>query len=639
MADAEYDRLFRELQEIEERYPTLRAADSPTQRIGAEPVSSLVKHRHRVPMLSLSNAFDDDELRAWETRIAKIAPEVESGGYSLEFKIDGAAVSLTYDDGVLSIASTRGNGTIGEQITPNIRTIPDVPLKLHGEEWPRSMEIRGEVYFSLSNFTALNQQRVQAGEQPFANPRNAAAGSLRQLDPSITRQRGLRFFPFHVEATEPFAARTQQEVLDLLEAWGFRVAPHHQRVGSLHEAVEAIAQLERLLPSLDFEADGVVVKVDRLDLHPELGVVGGREPRWAIARKFAPEVAVTKLHEIRVNVGRTGALNPYAVLEPVEVGGVTVSTATLHNFDLVEAKDIRMGDEVEVTRAGEVIPQVLGPVRERRTGQERKFVTPDKCPVCGAAVEHPADEVMYYCPNVSCPGRMLEAVIHFASRGAMDIRGLGGRRVTQLRDTGLVHDVADIYELSQTQLEALEGFATTAATQLVEAIEASKTQPLSTLLFALGIRHVGVTVAKLLAVKFGSMDTLIAASADDIGATEGVGPIIADAVVHFFAEPENRNLIERLRRHGLTFSEPEAGGAKPLAGQTFVITGTLPTLSRDRAKELVEQAGGRVTSSVSKKTTAVVVGESPGSKLDRARELEVETIDEAGLLRRITSQA
>jgi DNA ligase (NAD+) len=639
MADAEYDRLFRELQNIEERYPTLRVADSPTQRIGAEPVSSLTKHRHRVPMLSLGNAFDDDELLAWETRIAKIVPEVVSGGYSLEFKIDGAAISLTYEDGVLSIATTRGNGTIGEQITPNIRTIPDVPLKLQGEEWPRSMEIRGEVYFPLSNFAALNRQRVQAGEQPFANPRNAAAGSLRQLDPSITRQRGLRFFPFHVETTEPFAARAQHEVLEVLESWGFRVAPHHHRVNSLTEAVTAIAQLEPLLPSLDFEADGVVVKVDRLDLHPELGVVGGREPRWAIARKFAPEVAVTKLHEIRVNVGRTGALNPYAVLEPVEVGGVTVSTATLHNFDLVEAKDIRIGDEVEVTRAGEVIPQVLGPVRDRRTGQERQFVTPDRCPVCGAAVEHPADEVMYYCPNVTCPGRMLEAVIHFASRGAMDIRGLGGQRVTQLRDTKLVLDVADIYELSQAQLESLEGFAIKAATQLIEAIEASKTRPLSSLLFALGIRHVGATVARLLAAKFGSMDTLMKATVEEVAATEGVGPIIADAVVHFFGEPENRGLIERLQQHGLTFTEPEGGGAKPLAGQTFVITGTLPTLSRDRAKELIEGAGGRVTSSVSKKTTAVVVGESPGSKLNRARDMGVDTIDEAGLLRRITSHA
>jgi DNA ligase (NAD+) len=639
MSDAEFDRLFRELQEIEEQHPVLRTTDSPTQRVGAEPVSSLAKHRHRVSMLSLGNAFDGEELRAWETRIAKIVPDVTSVGYALEFKIDGAAVNLTYEHGVLSIAATRGNGTVGEQITANIRTIPDVPLRLRGEDWPQSMEIRGEVYFPLENFAALNKQRVHNGEQPFANPRNAAAGSLRQLDPSITRRRGLRFFPFHVECAEPLTVRTQHEVLDLLQTWGFRVAPHHCRANSLNEAVVAIAELETLIPILNFEADGVVVKVDRLDLHSELGVVGGREPRWAIARKFTPEVAVTRLHEIRVNVGRTGALNPYAVLEPVEVGGVTVSTAALHNFDLVEAKDIRIGDEVEVTRAGEVIPQVLGPVRARRTGQERKFVTPERCPVCGATVEHPEDEVMSYCPNVSCPGRMLEAVIHFASRGAMDIRGLGEQRVAQLRDTGLVHDVADIFTLTQLQLEALEGFATKAATQLIEAIETSKTRPLSTLLFALGIRHVGATVARLLASRFGSMDALMGTTAEDVAGTEGVGPTIADAVVHFFAEPENRQLIQRLREHGLTFQEPEWGGARPLAGQTFVITGTLPTLSRDRAKELIEKAGGRVTVSISKKTTAVVVGESPGSKLDRARDLGIETIDEAGLLRRLTSHA
>lgn len=637
MSDAEFDRLFRELQNIEEQHPVLRTADSPTQRVGAEPVSSLAKHRHRVPMLSLGNAFDDDELRAWETRIAKIVPDVTSASYALEFKIDGAAVNLTYEHGVLSIAGTRGNGSVGEQITANIRTIPDVPLRLRGEDWPHSMEIRGEVYFPLVNFAALNKQRVHNGELPFANPRNAAAGSLRQLDPSITRRRGLRFFPFHVESAEPLAVRTQHKVLDLLQTWGFRVAPHHCRAISLNEAVVAIAKLETLIPTLDFEADGVVVKVDRLDLHSELGAVGGREPRWAIARKFAPEVAVTRLHEIRVNVGRTGALNPYAVLEPVEVGGVTVSTATLHNFDRVEAKDIRIGDEVEVTRAGEVIPQVLGPVRARRTGQERKFVTPERCPVCGATVEHPEDEVMYYCPNVSCPGRMLEAVIHFASRGAMDIRGLGEQRVALLRDTGLVHDVADIFTLTQPQLEALEGFATKAATQLIEAIETSKTRPLSTLLFALGIRHVGAAVARFLASRFGSMDALMSATAEEVAATEGVGPTIADAVVHFFAEPENRQLIQHLREHGLTFQEPEWGGAKPLAGQTFVITGTLPTLSRDRAKELIEKGGGRVTASVSKKTTAIVVGESPGSKLDRARDLGIETIDETVLLRRLTS--
>ena len=635
MSDAEYDRLLRELHALETEHPELRTPDSPTHRVGAEPVSALAKHTHRTPMLSLANAFDDDELAAWQSRIVKLNADVATSGYTLELKIDGAAVSLTYYNGVLTIGATRGNGTIGEDVTPNVKTIPDVPLVLRNPDVPPFMEVRGEVYLSLDQFSRLNAARVANGDPPFANPRNSAAGSLRQLDSRITKSRGLRFFAFQVEAQDSLPFETQHEVLDALERWGFPVAPHRTRVASLDEAREITARMEQLLPELKFEADGIVIKVDRLDLHKALGVVGGREPRWAIARKFAPEVAVTKLLDIKVNVGRTGALNPYAVLEPVEVSGVTVSHATLHNFDLVEAKDIRLGDYVEVMRAGEVIPQLLGPIREKRTGAERKYTPPARCPACDTLVERPADEIMVYCPNAACEGRVLESIIHFASRGAMDIRGLGEQRVAQLRDAGLVHDVGDLFELTVDQLLRLEGFAEKAATQLVEAISASRRQPLSTLVFALGIRHVGSTVAQLLARRFGTMDALQRASAAEMAAVEGIGPTIAEAVVSFFAQPNNRQLIARLEGFGLNFEEPQDDtGSKALTGHTFVLTGTLPTLSRSEATTLIEAAGGRVSSSVSAKTTALVAGDNPGGKLDKARSLGVAIIDETELLRR-----
>ncbi len=635
ISDAEYDRLFRELQQLEQEHPELRTQDSPTQRVGGAPASDLPKHRHRVPMLSLGNAFDDDELGAWEQRIAKLVPEVLTAGYQLELKIDGAAVNLTYEDGVLTLGATRGNGAVGENVTTNLKTIPDIPLRLLGEDWPALMEVRGEVYFPLDNFARLNERREAETGERFANPRNTAAGSLRLLDPKATRSRGLRFFAFHVEGAAPLAIGTQHEVLDQLTSWGFPVAPHRRAVPSLAEAKEVIGDLEARIPELNFEADGVVVKVDRLSLHGELGVVGGREPRWAIARKFAPEIAVTRLLDIRINVGRTGAMNPYAVLEPVEIGGVTVSKATLHNMDLIEAKDIRVGDLVEVTRAGEVIPQVLGPVREQRPPHARPYEPPQACPACGTAIDRPQGEVAVYCPNATCAGRILEGLTHYASRGALDIRGLGTQRVQQLKDAGLIESVADLYGLTTDQLEALEGFAAKAATQLVEAIEASKAQPLSKLLFALGIRHVGSEGAKLLAGTFGSVDALIAAGEAEIAAIDGIGPTIAAAVAAFFAETHNHALIERLRSRGVTLTEPSQDTGTALSGQTYVITGTLPNLSRSEAQTRIEQAGGRVVSSVSKKTTALVAGESPGSKLERAKSLGVEILDEDSLLRRI----
>jgi DNA ligase (NAD+) len=637
ISDAEYDRLFRELQDLESGNPQLKTGDSPTLRVGAEPATALVKHTHRVPMLSLANAFGDEELRAWEERNARIAPDVVEAGYTLEVKIDGAAVSLTYEDGVLAVGATRGNGVTGEVVTANLRTVPDVPLRLLGGGWPKLMEVRGEVYLPKQHFEALNRRREAAGEPLFANPRNAAAGSLRQLDPRVTRQRGLRLWAFHLEVPRgrtPF--RTQAALLDGLAEWGFPVEPHRRRVADLAEVEAEIAKLEPILEGLPFGADGVVVKVDRLALHEELGVVGEREPRWAIARKFAPEVTVTRLLEIRVNVGRTGALNPYAVLEPVEVGGVTVSTATLHNADLVAAKDIREGDWVEVTRAGEVIPQVLGPVRERRPPEAQPWKMPDRCPVCGSEAEQPADEVMSYCPNVSCPGRVLEGIVHFASRGAMDIRGLGYERVQKLLDAGLIADVADLYQkVTPERLLEIEGFAARSAQQLVDAIAASRGRQLSTLLFALGVRHVGAGAAELLARRFGTMEALMHATQEEISEVRGIGPTIAVAVVGFFRESRNRKLVERLAKADVRMDEPvRVSAAGPLAGQTFVITGTLPTLSRTEATRLIEEAGGAVTGSVSKQTTAVIVGEEPGSKLVKAKQLGVALWDEAELRRR-----
>jgi len=636
MSDAEYDRLFRELQDLESKHPELQTPDSPTLRIGGEPASAFRKHRHLVPMLSLANAFTEAELQEWEERNARLVPEVKTAGYTLEVKIDGAAVSLTYENGVLVTGVTRGNGVEGEDVTANLRTVLDLPLRLQGKGWPKKMEVRGEVYLPKSQFAATNKQREKAGEPPYANPRNAAAGALRQLDPKKTRARGLRVFTFQVEAPGlKLGIESQHELLETMLKWGLPVEPHHTRVDGLEAAHQAIAQLEALLPTLDYGADGVAVKVDKRSLYAELGTIGNREPRWSVARKFAPEVQITKLLEIRINVGRTGALNPYAVLEPVEIGGVTVSNATLHNAQLIAAKDIREGDWVEVTRAGEVIPQILGPVKDRRAGREKAYKMPERCPSCGSQVEHPQDEVMTYCPNISCPSRILESIVHFASRSAMDIRGLGYERVRALLDAKLIANVADLYKLTSMQLLTLDGFAEKSAQQLVDSIAASKDQPLSALLFGLGIRHVGQQGAKLLARHFGTVDALAGASAEEVGEVRGIGPAIGEAVVGFFTDTRNKDLLKSLARSGVTLKETaSATGPRPLADQTFVVTGTLPTLSRQQARDLIEAAGGHVSDSLSKKTTALVVGADPGSKLEKAKSLGVEQIDETELLRR-----
>ena len=644
MSDAEYDKLFRELQDLEREFPECLSPDSPTLRIGAEVQSQLAKHEHMRPMLSLNNAFDDEELRAWQERLVRIAgDDVAKSGYTAELKIDGTAVALTYENRVFVMGATRGNGTIGEEVTVNLRTVRDVPLRLHASAPAGRIEVRGEIYFPFDRFEEMNEARARAGDAVFANPRNAAAGSLRMLDPAVTASRPLRFFGYSVAAPDgvdlPF--ETQTELLDALTEWGVPVAPHRQRAKTLAEVEAWAHELEHNIRSkLNFAIDGGVVKVDSLRLQDELGVVGGREPRWAIARKFAPDIAETRLLDIQVNVGRTGAINPFAVLEPVEIGGVVVKLATLHNEDLIATKDLRVGDWVQVKRAGEVIPQIIAPIPDKRTGAEKPWRMPKECPVCGTPLTREEDEAAIYCPNIACPGRQLEGLVHFTSRGAMDIRGLSYARIEQLVQEGLVKDPGDLYALTREQLLQLEGYADKGTDALIAAIEASKSQPLNRLLSALGIRHVGAIAAQLLAQHFGTLDALMAASADDILSVRGIGATIAHGVVDYFSDPGGKRLIEKLRSSGVNLTEPRAiasGGA--LSGLTFVITGTLPTLSRSRATAMIEAAGGRVTGSVSKATDFLLAGEEAGSKLDKAKSRGVEIIDEADLLRRIGSPA
>ncbi|HEV8409377.1 MAG TPA: NAD-dependent DNA ligase LigA, partial [Gemmatimonadaceae bacterium] len=527
LSDREYDKLFRELQELERAHPELRTADSPTMRVGAEPAATFAKHTHLVPMISLANAFNDEEVAEWETRAEKIAGAgVKKGGYSTELKIDGAAVSLTYRDGVLVMGATRGNGAVGEDVTANIRTIREIPLRLRGNEktHPPLIEIRGEVYFPFDAFERLNEERTKAGEPVFANPRNSAAGSLRQQDPAITGARPLRFFgyAYAVPGAKALPFDTQTELLDTLKSWGIPTAPHHKHCRTLAEVNAHAHSIEtKVRGELNFGIDGIVVKVDSLALQAELGDAG-REPRWAIARKFAADIAETKLIKIEVNVGRTGKINPYAVLEPVEVGGTTVSRATLHNYELIKEKDLREGDVVLLKRAGDVIPQVIGPVPEKREKHSTPPKIPTTCPACGTKVR--ASEKDLFCDNDFCEGRRLEAIVHFASRGAMDIDGLSYARIEQLLEATLIHDIADLYELKEADIVALERFAEKSAQSLVEAIAASKKQPLSRLLFGLGIRHVGAEAASLLARNFGTLDSIASATAGEVEAVHGIGP-------------------------------------------------------------------------------------------------------------------
>ena len=635
LSDAEYDRLYHELRAIEAAHPELQTPDSPTLRVGIEPSSQFQKVTHLAPMFSLDNAFNGDDLRRWEDRNARIVSEVRSAGYIAELKIDGAAVSLLYQDGVLTRAATRGNGVIGEDITVNIRTIREVPLRLRAEQLPSQLEIRGEVYIPFSGFREMNERRAAAGEPTFANPRNAAAGGLRQLDPRATAERPLRFFAYQIQldpAThDRLPVSTQEETLSLLQSWGLPVNPSRDTVADLDGVLAFADRIERARVDLDYAIDGIVVKVNSLRLWDELGVIGGRDPRWSIAYKFAPDLATTRLLDIRVNVGRTGSLNPYAVLEPVEIGGALVKQATLHNFEDIERKGLLIKDMVLVKRAGEVIPQVVSPLTDQRDGSEYPFRIPEHCPSCGSPVEKPADEVMIYCPNLSCPDRIYWGLVHFVSQDAMDVRGLGERTAKQLLEYTLVKDYADLFHLTQADLLRMEGIAELSANNLLSKIHEARNRPLSRLLYALGIRHVGSHAAQILARHYGSLETLVQGTEDDYATVHGIGRTTAAALAAFLQDPANRRLLDRLRDAGVNTTEPvEQAAQQPLKGMTFVITGTHPS-PRKELTSLIERHGGRITGSVARSTSYVVCGEDPGSKADKARELGIAMLDERQL--------
>jgi DNA ligase (NAD+) len=633
IGDDEYDALLNELREIEAENPDLLTPDSPTQRVGGKPLDKFEQVRHPEPMLSLGNARNEDELRAWEQRIRNLLRRfdisAEEFGYVTEPKIDGLAISLVYENGKLARGATRGDGQIGEDVTHNLRTVKAIPLAI--EDAPELVEVRGEVYFPRKGFEELNERRAAAGEPAFANPRNAAAGTIRQLDPQIAAERPLSVWCYGIGTGLDLT--THADELEWMRERGFKVEEEIAVHEAVDEVVERCRWWEARREQLDFEIDGVVVKVNERALWRELGVVG-REPRWAIAWKFPPITATTKLEHVFWNVGRTGALFPFASLEPVRVGGVTVSTATLHNEEDLARKDVREGDEVVVTRAGDVIPQVVSPLVQRRKGKRlRKARPPKKCPACGTSTIKPDDGVFTICPNKrGCPGQNFQHVKHFA--GVMDIEGLGEKLSARFLDEGLIRDQADIYDLTAERLVELEGFGEVSARNLIEAIEASKDQPFGIVLFALGLPGVGYVTAQALAEHFGTIDALIAADTGAIERVEGVGPIMAEQLREELAEEPTLDLIRRLRERGLRFEVSEAerrSGQGPLEDKTFVLTGTLPELSRDEATKLIRRAGGKVTGSVSRKTDYVVAGDSPGTKLAKAEELGVDILDEDGL--------
>jgi DNA ligase (NAD+) len=637
IGDDAYDALLDELRAIEAEHPELLTPDSPTQRTGGEPLDKLDKVTHPQPMLSLANARSAEELRAWIDRmrnhLAREGIEAPEFRYVAEPKIDGLAISLLYRDGVLERGATRGNGEIGEDVTHNLRTIPTIPLRI--DDAPALLEVRGEVYMSLSDFAALNERRAEQGLSTFMNPRNAAAGTVRQLDPRLARERPLSMWCYGVGATEGVSFLSHWDALEWLRARGFRVNGDVKRLDSEDDVIAQCRAWEERRGALDFEIDGVVVKVDDVELQRRLGVVG-RDPRWAIAWKFPPTTAVTTLKDVAWNVGKFGDLHPFAVLEPVHVGGVTVKLATLHNEEDLARKDLRVGDEVIVLRAGDVIPQVLSPAPHavEREGRAPLPRPPERCPSCGTPTVKEPGAVFTRCPNrTGCPGQQFQLLKHFASRGAMDIEGLGEERVLQLQRADLVRTAADLYRLRVEQLTALEGFGEVSATRLVEAIDASRERPFGRVLFAIGLEEVGFVTGRNLAQQFRSIDALLAATPEQIGQTPGVGPKMAEAIAAQLAEPHMRELIADLRAQGLRFEvEGPPPGEGPLAGRTFVLTGTLPDLTREEATERITAAGGRVTSSVSKKTDYVVAGASPGSKLEKAERLGVAVLDEAGLL-------
>jgi DNA ligase (NAD+) len=637
ISDYEYDQLLIELRAIETEHPEWITPDSPSQRAGAAPVSKFPKVAHPAPILSLANAYNADDVRAWIKRISALDARVAGADFVVEPKIDGLTVVLHYHDGLFVQGVTRGDGDIGEDVTANLRTVRALPLRLpatpDGPQPPSRLVVRGEAFINIADFENLNKRLEEAGEKTYLNPRNTAAGSLRQLDPGLTASRPLTLLCYAIVQADGDVPRKQNGLVAYLHDLGFPT-PKGAYCRSIEEALSACAELEMNRDKLAFEADGSVIKINDLALAESLGVVG-KDPRGALAFKFTAREVTTRLNDIGVNVGRTGVLTPYAMLDAVNIGGVIVRQATLHNFDYIAEKDIRIGDRVQVKRAGDVIPYVIGPVVAARTGSEQPYQPPKECPVCHQRVENLPGEVAWYCVNLSCPAQLIRNLEHFASRGAMEIVGMGIRIVEQLVAAGLVHSVAEIYSLRREDLLKLEGFADKKADNLIAAIDASRSQPLPRLVYALGIRGVGEVLAGDLAKYYSDLDSLGRASVDDLQRIEGVGPNIARAVVDWFARPANREILEKLRA-AVVWPRSSAKMADferplPLAGLTFVITGTLPTWSRDDAKDFIESHGGKVTDSVSKKTSYLVLGENPGSKLEKARSLGVPILDEAGL--------
>lgn len=638
ISDAEYDRLLLRLREIEGQHPDWVTSDSPTQRAGAAISDKFSKVRHPAAVLSLANAFNAGDVRAWYERVRKLDERVAAAQFVVEPKIDGLTVVLHYHNGQLVQGATRGDGEVGEDITTNLRTVRAIPLHIpvdpHGPPPPDKLVVRGEVFINIRDFEALNQRLQEAGERTYLNPRNTAAGSLRQLDAALTAQRPLTLLTYQILAADGLVPQEQWALLQYLKDLGFPVTGEAVLCADIEAAITACESLAARRDQLPFEVDGSVIKINDLTLAADLGFVG-KDPRGAIAFKFPAREVTTILRDIGVNVGRTGVLTPYAILEPVEVGGVVVKQATLHNFDDIAEKDIRIGDRVLLKRAGDVIPYVIGPLADARTGSEKPFTPPQTCPACGQAVEHFEGEVAWYCVNAACPAQLVRNLEHFVSRGAMDIVGLGIKIVEQLAEAGLVKDSADLYSLQKEQLLTLEGFADKKAENLLAAIAASRQQPLNRLINALGIRGVGEVMAATLAEHFGSLEALSQAGIVELQHMDGVGPNISGAILDWFAREGNLKLLEKLRAAQVCpqVVSLRASASLALAGLTFVVTGTLPTLSREGARAFIEEHGGKATDSVSKRTSYLVLGENPGSKLDKARELGVPVIDEAGLRR------
>ena len=632
ISDAHYDRLYDELRSLEDEHPDLITPDSPTQRVGAPPSERFQKVQHLTPMGSLEKVTDDESLLKWAEDVRRRLDSAEPVAYVIEPKIDGLAINLTYEDGVLVRGATRGDGVQGEDVTVNLRTIGSVPLKMRGDGLPSVAEVRGEVYMPLSGFRALNARVAELGQKLAPNPRNAAAGSLRQKDSSITASRPLAVWVYGMGALEGVELGSHWEELEWLREHGFRTNPFAERLETIEDVAKRCRDWERRRAELDYEIDGIVIKVDSLDQQAVLGALHSR-PRWARAFKWAPMTAETRLDKIAIRVGRTGALNPWAMLEPVQVGGVTVSRATLHNEEDINRKDIREGDRVIVQRAGDVIPQIVGPAGEHQPGT-KPFKMPKKCPLCGANVVKPEGEAMHRCPNRACPSRGLETLINWV-QGPADIDGVGEQLMRRLWELALVRSLPDLYRLSREQLLELDGFAEISATKAIDAIEASKRTPFSRVLLGLNIPDVGWVTAQSLARHFGSVEKLAAATQEEIQEVEGIGPERAEAIAEWFADVENMRLVGELEELGLRFEAgPEERPVQgPLTGSTYVITGTLEGFSRDEARKALEALGAKVADSVSKKTTGVVAGESPGSKLAKAEQLGVPVLDEAALER------